>query len=101
MSSSRMAEPSGRGWLMPYMRFCFSLIPFCRPETHRSPIQFRTYLMGSHNPSASSSVPEFNNAEFNSMLADFIQAANTSINQLQDRVQVLEEELKSLKQNHP
>ncbi|CAE7905248.1 unnamed protein product [Symbiodinium microadriaticum] len=61
----------------------------------------RTYLMGSHNPSASSSVPEFNNAEFNSMLADFIQAANTSINQLQDRVQVLEEELKSLKQNHP
>ena len=54
----------------------------------------------SHSPSASSSVPEFNNADFNSMFADFIQATNTAINQLQDREEALEEELKSLKQDH-
>ena len=33
------------------------------------------------------------------MFADFIQATNTAISQLQDRVEALEQELKSLKQD--
>ena len=53
----------------------------------------------SRSSNASSSVPEFNNADFNLMFADFIQATNTAISQLQDRVEALEEELKSLKQD--
>ena len=64
-------------------------------ESHDEPQQIRRlqngaavyHLPGTHSSASSGSVAEINNEEFKELNADFIQATNSAINQLLERVQ--------------